>query len=58
MGKRANKGSLQKRFRKYLKGPGGLKCPCCGAQYNAGKTERRQAKQTMHEQTKECNSHE
>jgi hypothetical protein len=38
---------LQKRFRKYLKGPGGLKCPCCGAVYNAGKTERRQAKQAL-----------
>lgn len=48
MGKRANKGNLRKRYKGYTLGPGGLKCPCCGAIMNASRVIRRNEKRKLH----------
>ena len=40
----------------YLQGPGGLKCPCCGAVHNAEKRIRRDTRQEMKDLAREVNT--
>jgi hypothetical protein len=49
MSKRAGKTGNRKYYNGHTKGPGGLKCPCCGAVHNAKRVIRRKAKQELRE---------
>lgn len=45
--KRAGKTNLRRRYKGYTSGPGGLKCPCCGAILNASRIIRRKEKRKL-----------
>jgi hypothetical protein len=47
MSKRAGKTGNRKYYNGHTKGPGGLKCYCCGAVHNATRTIRRKEKQRL-----------
>ena len=45
MGRRAGKTGARKYYNGYTKGPGGVKCYCCGAIHNATRVIRRKNKE-------------
>lgn len=51
-GRKASRtGGLRKRYKEHDNGPGGVKCPCCGA--DDSKTVRRREKQRLEKELKE-----
>ena len=54
--KRAGKGTLRRYYNEYLRGPGGLMCPCCGAIHGAKQIIRRKNKQELKNEVREANS--
>jgi hypothetical protein len=55
MSKRAGKTGARKYYNGYTKGPGGLKCTCCGAVYNAKRVIRRKSKEACKRLLREHN---
>jgi len=53
---RAGKTGNRKYYNEHTKGPGGLKCYCCGAVHNAKRTIRRKAKEQTKQLAREYNN--